>query len=236
MRRREDAILAENVNNPPENPSNALVGSDEARAGEAGAGVAEPAVVADERLVEQARGGDARAFDELVRRHRNRGFAMIRNMIHREADAWDLSQEAFIKAWQALPRFEAKARFSTWLYRIVHNVVCDWARRRRPETEGEMNDELLERERIDPASRTTPSAALRPDHALSNEELRERIEAALATLSPEHRQAVLLKDVQGFSYKEIAEIMGCSIGTVMSRLHYARKKLQSLLKDEHETR
>jgi RNA polymerase sigma-70 factor (ECF subfamily) len=77
---------------------------------------------------------------------------------------------------------------------------------------------------------------MRPDHALSNEELRERIEAALDTLSPEHRQAVLLKDVQGFSYKEIAEIMGCSIGTVMSRLHYARKKLQSLLKDEHETR
>ncbi len=195
-----------------------------------------PAEVTDEQLVERAQGGESRAFDELVRRHRNRVFAMIRNMIHREADAWDLSQEAFIKAWQALPRFEGKARFSTWLYRIVHNTVCDWTRRRRPESEGEMNDELLRRESIDPASRTTPSASLRPDQALANEELRMQIEAALDTLSPEHRQAILLKDVQGFAYKEIAEIMDCSIGTVMSRLHYARKKLQTLLKDEHQTR
>jgi RNA polymerase sigma-70 factor (ECF subfamily) len=192
--------------------------------------------LADERLVEQARAGDTRAFDELVRRHRNRVFAMIRNMIHREADAWDLAQEAFIKAWQALPRFEAKARFSTWLYRIVHNVVCDWTRKRRPESVGEMNEELLRDEQIDPAARTSPGGLVRPDLALSNEELRERIEAALATLTPEHREVVVLKDVHGLAYKEIAEAVGCSIGTVMSRLHYARKKLQTLLQDEFDAR
>ncbi len=188
--------------------------------------------LADEILVERAQAGEAGAFDELVRRHRSRVFAMIRNMIHREADAWDLAQDAFIKAWQALPRFEAKAQFSTWLYRIVHNVVYDWTRKRRPESAGEMNEELLQRERIDPASRTTPAEALRPDVALSNDELRAKIEAALGTLSPEHREVVVLKDVHGLAYKEIAEAVGCSIGTVMSRLHYARKKLQSLLKDE----
>ncbi len=176
------------------------------------------------------------AFDELVRRHRNRVFAMIRNMIHREADAWDLSQEAFIKAWKALPRFQAKAKFSTWLFRIVHNVVYDWTRRKRPESADEWNEELLSREKIDPASRTTPAGALRPDASLSNSELREKIEEALDTLSPEHREAVLLKDVQGLAYKEIAEVMECSIGTVMSRLHYARKKLQTLLKDEFDAR
>lgn len=192
--------------------------------------------LADEVLVEQARAGEATAFDELVRRHRNRVFAMIRNMIHREADAWDLAQEAFIKAWQALPRFEAKAQFSTWMYRIVHNVVCDWTRKRRPESAGEMNEELLERERIDPASRTTPAEVLRPDLALSNDELRVKIEAALATLTPEHREVVVLKDVHGLAYKEIAEAVGCSIGTVMSRLHYARKKLQSQLQDEFDAR
>ena len=75
----------------------------------------------DLRLVAQAQNGDLGSYDTLVTRHRGRIFAMIRNMIHQEAEAWDLSQEVFIKAWQALPRFEAKARFSTWLYRIAHN-------------------------------------------------------------------------------------------------------------------
>ena len=74
------------------------------------------------------------AYDALVTRHRGRIFAMIRNMIHQEADAWDLSQEVFIKAWNALPRFEAKARFSTWIYRIAHNVVYDWTRKRKIES------------------------------------------------------------------------------------------------------
>ena len=190
----------------------------------------------DFRLVARARNGDFRAYDELVTRHRARIFAMIRNMIHQEAEAWDLSQEVFIKAWNALPRFEAKARFSTWIYRIAHNVVYDWTRRRRMESAGECNDEIFERERIDSASMTTPSGGQSPDDTMVHSELRVKIEKALAKLSPEHREAVLLKDVQGLSYKEIADVMSCSLGTVMSRLFYARQKLQSLLKDEYESR
>ncbi len=190
----------------------------------------------DARLVAQAQGGDMRSYDALVTRHRGRIFAMIRNMIHQEAEAWDLSQEVFIKAWQGLPRFEAKARFSTWLYRIAHNVVYDWARKKRIESVGELNDEIFERDRIDPASATTPTAAQAPDEAMAHGELRVKIEAALAKLSPEHREAVLLKDVQGLSYKEIAEVMGSTMGTVMSRLFYARQKLQTLLKHEYEAR
>jgi RNA polymerase sigma-70 factor (ECF subfamily) len=161
---------------------------------------------------------------------------MIRNMIHQEADAWDLSQEVFIKAWQALPRFEAKARFSTWIYRIAHNVVYDWARRRKIESVGELNDEIFERERIDSASFTTPSGGESPDTTLEMGELRMKIQIALGKLSPEHREVVLLKDVQGLSYKEIAEAMSSTMGTVMSRLFYARQKLQALLKDEYESR
>ena len=190
----------------------------------------------DFRLVARAQNGDFRAYDELVTRHRARIFAMIRNMIHQEAEAWDLSQEVFIKAWNALPRFEAKARFSTWIYRIAHNVVYDWTRRRRIESVGELNDEIFERERIDSASMTTPSGGNSPDDCMAHSELRVKIEHALAKLSPEHREAVLLKDVQGLSYKEIADVMSCSIGTVMSRLFYARQKLQTLLKDEYESR
>lgn len=190
----------------------------------------------DWNLVVSAQNGNLQAFDELVTRHRSRIFAMIRNMTRNEAEAWDLSQEVFIKAWSALPRFEARARFSTWLYRIAHNLVCDWARKRKIESAGELNDEIFCAERIDAASSTTPNTAPSPDDALAGNELRVKIEAALAKLSNDHRQVVVLKDVQGLAYKEIAEVMDCSIGTVMSRLHHARKNLQTLLKDEHPSR
>jgi RNA polymerase sigma-70 factor, ECF subfamily len=190
----------------------------------------------DFRLVALAQQGDMRSYDALVTRHRGRIFAMIRNMIHQEADAWDLTQEVFIKAWHALPRFEAKAKFTTWLYRIAHNTVYDWARKRKIESAGELNDEIFERERIDSASSTTPSGGESPDATLSHGELRVKIQVALGKLSPEHREVVILKDVQGLSYKEIAEAMSSTLGTVMSRLFYARQKLQTLLKDEYESR
>lgn len=190
----------------------------------------------DFALLARAQAGDLRAFDQLVTRHRAKVFAMIRNMIHNEADAWDLSQEVFIKAWNALPRFEARAKFSTWMYRIAHNAVYDWTRKRKVEAVGELDDGVFERELIDSASHTTPHAAEAPDAALEGGELRAKIEKALAKLSPEHREVVLLKDVQGLAYKEIADVMKTSIGTVMSRLHYARKKLQTLLKHEYESR
>lgn len=190
----------------------------------------------DFRLVALAQQGDLSAYDALVTRHRGRIFAMIRNMIRQEADAWDISQEVFIKAWNALPKFEAKARFSTWIYRIAHNAVYDWARKRKIHSAGELNDEIFQRERIDPASSTTPSGGESPDETMAHGELREKIEAALAKLSDDQREAVVLKDVQGLSYKEIAEVMSCNIGTVMSRLYYARQKLQTLLKHEYESR
>ena len=190
----------------------------------------------DLRLVELAQQGDLHSYDALVTRHRARIFAMIRNMIHQEADAWDLSQEVFIKAWKALPRFEARAQFSTWLYRIAHNTVYDWVRKRKIESAGELNDELFDREKIDSSSFTTPAGGESPDETMAHGELREKIEAALGKLSPEHREVVVLKDVQGLAYKEIAVVMECSIGTVMSRLFYARQKLQTMLKHEYESR
>ncbi|TAE74673.1 MAG: sigma-70 family RNA polymerase sigma factor [Verrucomicrobia bacterium] len=217
------------------NASKRLLGPAEVGGGASGRPV-EPALVEDEALVSRAQVGDMRAYDELVTRHRGKIYAMIRNLVRNETDAWDLSQEVFIKAWQALPRFEAKARFSTWLYRIAHNAVCDHGRRRRPEGGVEINDEIFNRERIDPAALSLPSDARRPDEALAGDELRMKIEAALSKLSLEHREAVILKDVQGLSYKEIADVMHCTIGTVMSRLFYARQKLQTLLKDEYDSR
>lgn len=190
----------------------------------------------DFRLVGLAKAGDMRAFDALVTRHQGRIYAMIRNMVKNDADAWDLSQDAFVKAWQALPRFEARARFSTWLFRIAHNTVYDWVRKRKIESAGELNDEIFDRDKIDASAKTAPASVESPDDAMVHTELRHKIEEALEKLSPEHREAVVLKDVQGLSYKEIAEVMDSTLGTVMSRLFYARQKLQALLKDEYESR
>lgn len=190
----------------------------------------------DAELVSRSQTGDLKAYDQLVMRHRNRIFAMIRNMTHHEADAWDLTQDVFIKAWNALANFEAKAKFTTWLYRIAHNVVYDWNRKRKHEFAGELNDEIFDNERIDPAAVAIPHVGDSPDEKMAMGELKSKIEAALSKISPEHREIVILKDVQGLAYKEIAEVMGCTIGTVMSRLFYARQKLQTLLRDEYESR
>ena len=185
--------------------------------------------ISDAELVSRCQKGDYDAFDALVTRHRGRVYAMIQNMVKNEADSWDLAQEVFVKVWKALPKFEARARFSTWMYRITHNVVYDWMRKRKVETAGELDDNLLDRESVAAGAHATPVREARPDEALSQGELRASIEGALEKLSPEHREAILLREVQGLEYKEIADVMDCSLGTVMSRLFYARKKLQTLL-------
>lgn len=190
----------------------------------------------DFRWVTLAQHGDMDAYNQLILRHQGKIYAMILNMIRNDADAWDLSQDVFIKAWKALPSFENRSLFSTWLFRITHNVVYDWVRKRKIESSGELNDEIFNRDRIDLSAKTAPALIESPDEALSNSELRIKIGAALEKISPEHREVVILKDVQGLSYKEIADVMECTLGTVMSRLFYARQKLQTLLKDEYESR
>jgi len=186
----------------------------------------------DQILVKAAQNGDLEAFNQLVEKHRGKIYAMIQNMLHNQADAWDLTQDAFIKAWRALPKFEARAKFSTWLYRIAHNVVYDWMRKKKISSAGEFDDGILADSSIEPSARTTPREAIAPDHALQNSELGKKIASAMATLSSEHREVIMLREVEGYDYKEIAEIMETSLGTVMSRLFYARKKLQTILKHE----
>lgn len=210
--------------------SKLLMGPASGDAGNGGAG-ADPEEPEDADLVARSQSGDYAAFDLLVTKHRGRVYAMVQNLVRNEADAWDLSQEVFLKVWNALPKFEARAKFTTWLYRITHNVVYDWMRKRKMETAGELDDNLLDREQIAAGALAAPSGADRPDEAMERSEVRRRIESALAKLSPDHREVILLREVQGLEYKEIAEALDCSIGTVMSRLFYARKKLQTMLTD-----
>lgn len=211
--------------------SNLLRGAEVGRSSAGGDTTKQPDSVTDDAtLVHRAQAGDFTAFDELVTRHRGKVYAMIVNMVHNNADAWDLAQDSFIKAWKALPKFENRSKFSTWLFRISHNVVYDWARKKKINSEGELDDQLLDSERIDMGASTAPKVPSRPDDAMSQHERRAEIEAALAQLSDGHREVILLREVQGMDYKEIATVVDCTVGTVMSRLFYARKKLQTLLK------
>lgn len=189
--------------------------------------------VPDYDLVKRCQAGDTRAFDVLVSRYRGKVYAMTYHMIQNETEAWDLAQEAFIKAWRALPRFKLDSSFYTWLYRIAHNVTYDYLRKKKIQGDGEFDDSRTDHHAAAGAE-TVPHAEMAPDVALKNHELGQRIRNAIAQLSPEHRQIVLLREVEGLAYEEIAATIPCSLGTVMSRLFYARKKLQELLKDAYE--
>jgi len=184
-------------------------------------------------LVKRCQAGDTEAFDELVTRYRTRIFGMIYNMVHNEQDAWDLAQDSFVKAWRSIKRFRGHSSFYTWIYRIVMNVTIDWLRKKQVKGGSEFDDAIQLKE-VDPASKTVPKENALPYETMERSEIRAQIDNAIAQLSPEHRAVILMKEIEEMQYHEIAETLGCSIGTVMSRLFYARKKLQNLLKDVYE--
>ncbi len=182
----------------------------------------------DAPLIAKSREGDTSAFDELMTRHRNRVYMVTYSIIRNSEDALDLTQEAFIRAWKSLGRLDGNTQFGAWLSRIGRNAAIDLLRKKqiRPQSELELGPMA-----IDPASRTTPGQPDRPGASVERGEFYERFERALATLSPEHREVIVLKEVEDLSYKEIADVVDCSMGTVMSRLFYARKKMQIELRD-----
>ena len=187
--------------------------------------------VSELELVRRCQAGQSEAFDELVTRYRTRVFAMIYNMVHNEQDAWDLAQESFVKAWKSIKRFRRHSSFYTWIYRIVMNVTIDWLRKKQIKGAGTEFDDTVQMKQIDPASRTVPKADPLPHERMEQTEIRAKIDKAISQLSPEHRAVILMKEIEDMQYHEIAESLGCSIGTVMSRLFYARKKLQNSLRD-----
>jgi RNA polymerase sigma-70 factor (ECF subfamily) len=159
---------------------------------------------------------------------------MIYNMVHSEQDAWDLAQDSFLKAWKSIGRFRGQSSFYTWIYRIVMNVTIDWLRKKKIKGGDAEFDDAIQLREIDPASKTVPKTEALPHQLMERDEIRARIDNAIAQLSPEHRAVILMKEIDDMQYHEIAETLGCSIGTVMSRLFYARKKLQNLLRDVYE--
>ena len=167
-------------------------------------------------------------FEELVARHRDKIYARAFSMMRNEEEAIDLSQEAWVKGWQRLAQFQGESSFGTWMTRIVINLCLDQLRKqKRQRTE---SIEALDEEGGG-VERQMPVITINPTAGLERNELRARIDKALSQLSYEHRTALVLHEFEDMEYKEIAKAMNCSIGTVMSRLFYARRKMAALLND-----
>jgi RNA polymerase sigma-70 factor, ECF subfamily len=181
----------------------------------------------DAALIERCRAGDIAAFEPLVEKYRQRVWRLAYNVLRDREEAWDVAQEAFVRAWQALPSFRGQSAFYTWLFRIVMNVAADRVRSRAARGRA-FGTERVAEEDWDRVLVDQPAEAT-PDAAAAGAEKRARIERALATLSDDHRRIVVLSDIEGLSYKEIADVLEIPMGTVMSRLHNARKRLKAAL-------
>jgi len=176
-------------------------------------------------LIERCRAGDLAAFEPLVEKYRQRAYRLAYNVLRDPDEAWDVAQDAFIRAFQALPSFRGDAAFYTWLFRIVMNVARDRARQHAARGRAFGTERVDEKE----WDRILVDQGTAPDASATQVEERERIGRALATLSEPHRAIIILSDLEGLSYREIAEVLNIPMGTVMSRLHNARRRLRDAL-------
>jgi RNA polymerase sigma-70 factor, ECF subfamily len=184
--------------------------------------------VDDRELVDAARGGDREAFRTLFERYNRRAYALALGVVRQADDALDVVQDAFIKAHRHLDKFEGTSSFYTWLYRIVMNLAIDHLRKRKHVVE------LKDGDRLDDDGLLPQLLGGNPGRALMDKEIRDRIDRALAELSDNHRAVLVMRELEGLSYEEMAKAMGCSKGTIMSRLFHARKNMQRQLADLYD--
>lgn len=182
----------------------------------------------DWSIVQRVQEGDVAAFDRLTIKYRNRIYGVVYNLTSNREDAADLTQDAFIKAFQSIQRFQGQSSFFTWIYRIAINSTLSHLRKNRVRSffslERINSDEPVSRELI--AALTDKTGA---DRETFTRELQEKLNEAMQKLSIKHRTVVTLFEIDGLSHQEIAEVMDCSVGTVRSRLHYAKQLLQAEL-------
>ena len=176
----------------------------------------------EQELVRAAAGGDTEAFERLVRTYENKIYHLALRMCGSSEEASDIAQEAFLAAWRGLPSFRGEANFATWLYRLTSNAAIDYLRRQKKER-GDMSldDEDLGLDAVDPG----PG----PQDAAERTEVRTAVAAGLQQLSEGHRQVLVLREIQGLSYEEIADVLEVDLGTVKSRISRARTALRKIL-------
>ena len=192
--------------------------------------------VDDRELVESARKGDRDAFRTLFERYHRRAYALAFGVLRHQDDALDVVQDAFIKAHKYLDKFEGNSSFYTWLYRIVMNLAIDHLRKHRRVRPVELDEQHLEEGASGDDSLLPKILGGNPGRALLDKEIRARIDEALSELSENHRSVLVMRELEGMSYEEMAQAMNCSKGTIMSRLFHARKNMQRQLVDlvEHK--
>lgn len=182
-------------------------------------------------LVTRTKKGDRAAYKELVERYQKRVFGILFGMLHSREDAMELTQDVFIKVYQRIGEFEEKSSFYTWVYRIAVNLAIDFRRREWKKVHTEYDDSVADSGADDAIFQRDRR---NPEEATRDKELGDQINRALETLPDEQRAVLTMREVDGLSYQEMADVMGCSIGTIMSRLFYARKKMQAALKGVKE--
>jgi RNA polymerase sigma-70 factor (ECF subfamily) len=185
----------------------------------------------DRELIERAKSGDQNAFRKLVERHNRRAFVLAVALVRDDEDAREIVQEAFIRVHRGLSQFHGGSSFFTWLYRIVHNLSIDFIRR---PARRELDADLLREAEEAPGDWSLELPEGNPLDGIHRSELQQRIRAALEELPPYHRGVIVMRELYGMSYEEMAESMGVSKGTIMSRLFHARKKLQKSLASCYE--
>jgi RNA polymerase sigma-70 factor (ECF subfamily) len=183
-------------------------------------------------LIRKAKNGDIHAFENLIENHRKRVYNIAFKMLHNQEDAYDITQEVFIRVFKSMKEFREEASFSTWIYRITKNACLDELRKRKNKATVSMDEDLETEDGT--IKRQVEDCSPGPDALYESMELRDIVRTAIGHLSDEHKFVIILRDLRGFSYEEIAKVLECPEGTVKSRINRARKALKEILQRRME--
>ena len=188
----------------------------------------------DKKLIEKAAGGDVEAFEKIIEEYQNIVYSIALRMAGNETDAFDMAQEVFIKLYRNLSKFDGRSKLSTWIYRVASNTCLDELKKRKRirDNTKSLNEEFETAD--DSVVLEIKDTKPLPEEEIENSELKETLNSAILKLSDQHKEVIILRDIEGFSYEEIADITNNSVGTVKSRLSRARAALRKILKEYGE--
>ncbi len=189
--------------------------------------------IIERELIKKSQKGDIESFEKLISSYQKKVFNIAFGMMRNHDDAYDISQEVFIRVFKSIRKFKGQSSFSTWLYRITTNACLDELRRRKNNKNIISIDQEIQLEEGE-VFRQIEDDGPTPELAAERNELREIIGEAISQLSDEHKEVIVLRDIQGFSYDDIADIIKCPQGTVKSRINRARRTLKEILKNKME--
>jgi RNA polymerase sigma-70 factor (ECF subfamily) len=193
-----------------------------------GGGVNQVSKSLDELLVERAKRGDVQAFEQLISQYEKKVFNTAYRLTGNYEDAADVAQEAFLRAYSSIPEFRGDSSFATWLFRIVHNACLDELRKRKRQRASSLDETVAGEDGEMDRQLAVADASDGPEQALERVEVQRTVQESISALDEEYRIVVVMRDIQGYSYNEIAAALGINLGTVKSRLNRARNALKEM--------